>query len=89
MEENIRIRFLLQMAAVLHLGVRPGEQCELAAASQAILARHSCKGHALAALQGSLGSSQPTSRQRSAPCQPSRQHSSLAQAGTALEPSAT
>lgn len=42
------------MAAKLNLSMRLGEQCELASASLAILARHPHKGHTLATLQGSL-----------------------------------
>lgn len=52
MKEKIRVRFHLQMAAVLHLSMRRGEQCKLASAALAILARHPHKGHTLATLHG-------------------------------------
>lgn len=55
MGETLIVRVLLQMAAVLHLGVRPGEQsASWNQASLAILARHPDKGHTLATLHGSL-----------------------------------
>lgn len=42
MEEKIRVRFLLQMAAMLHLHVRPGEQSvSWNQASLVVSARHS------------------------------------------------